>query len=73
MFKRKERRAKSRGKRGAQALTSVGHHLTFRAEVMPGKEAIKRTFIVERVLPNGRVELIGLSGEHAITEFERVP
>ncbi len=49
----------------------VGLQLTFRAELMPGREPIKRTFAVARMLANGRVELIGLEGQHAITEFER--
>ncbi len=47
--------------------------LTFRAELMPGKEAVERTFTVGRVLSNGRVELIGLIGQHTLTEFEPVP
>jgi hypothetical protein len=44
--------------------------LTFRAEVMPGRETAQRTFTVANVHPNGRVELIGLAGQHARTEFE---
>ncbi len=50
-----------------------GMRLTFRAELMPGREALERTFIVGRVLANGRVELVGLGGQHAITEFEAMP
>ncbi len=44
--------------------------LTFRAELMPGRVTMERTFIVARVLANGRVELSGLSGQHARKEFE---
>lgn len=44
--------------------------LTFRAELMPGREPLERTFTVESVLTNGRVELIGLAGQHAEREFE---
>ncbi len=44
--------------------------LTFRAEVMPGRERDQRTFTVACVLVNGRVELSGLFGQHAETEFE---
>jgi hypothetical protein len=44
--------------------------LTFRAEVMPGRESDRRTFTVARVLSNGRVELSGLLGQHAEAEFE---
>ena len=48
----------------------VGTRLTFRAELMPGRESNERTFEVTRVLTNGRVELMNLTGQHAITEFE---
>lgn len=44
--------------------------LTFRAEVMPGRESDQRTYTVARVLANGRVELSGLIGQHAEAEFE---
>jgi hypothetical protein len=47
--------------------------LTFRAEVMPGREPDERTFEIERVLASGRIELMNLLGEHALTEFEPVP
>jgi hypothetical protein len=50
--------------------TSVGSRLTFRAEVMPGREPTERTFLVARVLASGRVELVGLMGQHTKTEFE---
>jgi hypothetical protein len=49
---------------------SAGMRLIFRAEVMPGRETIDRTFEVARVLANGRVELVSLQGQHALTEFE---
>lgn len=51
---------------------SVGMRLTFRAEVMPGRERDRRTFTVARVLANGRVELSGMFGQHAEAEFEAV-
>jgi hypothetical protein len=44
--------------------------LTFRAEVMPGRDGNERTFTVLRVHTNGRVELIGLVGQHTAAEFE---
>jgi hypothetical protein len=47
--------------------------LTFRAELMPGREPLERTFEVARVLANGRIELANLQGQHAITEFEPLP
>ena len=46
--------------------------VTFRAELMPGKLKEERTFIIEKVLPNGRVLLEGFSGEHRESEFEPV-
>ncbi|MEK7724588.1 MAG: hypothetical protein AAB336_09595 [Acidobacteriota bacterium] len=44
----------------------------FRAELMPGKHREERTFIIEKVLPNGRVILIGFAGEHRESEFEPI-
>jgi hypothetical protein len=52
---------------------AVGQLMTFRAEVMPGRETDERTFEVERVLSSGRVELANLQGEHTLTEFEPLP
>ncbi|MDT7604282.1 MAG: hypothetical protein QOF61_2279 [Acidobacteriota bacterium] len=52
------------------ATTMAGARLTFRAELMPGRSAIERTFQVARVLAGGRVELAGMGGQHAMTEFE---
>jgi hypothetical protein len=52
------------------ATTMAGEPLTFRAELMPGRDAAERTFRVARVLASGRVELKELGGQHAMTEFE---
>jgi len=49
---------------------TIGTRLTFRAEVMPGRESGERTFKVARVLASGRVELSEIFGQHAETEFE---
>lgn len=46
--------------------------ITFRAEIMPGKNRDERTFQIREVLRNGRVTLHGFSGEHRETEFEPV-
>lgn len=46
--------------------------ITFRAELMPGKNRQERTFKVEKVLPNGRVILQDFVGEHRESEFEPV-
>lgn len=47
-----------------------GMSVTFRAELMPGRDRAERAFTVAEVLPSGRVTLEGFSGEHAETEFE---
>ena|SRR5262249_50850641 len=49
-----------------------GMKVTFRAELMPGRDASERTFQVADLLPSGRVRLNGVSGEHAEKEFEKV-
>ena len=56
--------------RPAPAL-SAGMSLTFRAEVMPGRERLDRTFQVTKVLANGRIELAELEGQHSLAEFEQ--
>ena len=65
-------RSGARGRRPADTLggVSAGTRLTFRAEVMPGRGGDERTFTVGRVLAGGRVELIGMGGQHAVAEFE---
>jgi len=49
-----------------------GMIVTFRAELMPGRERPERTFRVKELLPSGRVLLQGASGEHTATEFESI-
>ena len=49
-----------------------GMPVTFRAEVMPGRDRNQRTFLVRELLPSGRGSLHGVEGEHAEKEFERV-
>lgn len=44
--------------------------ITFRAEIMPGKNREERTFRINEVLRNGRVTLYGFEGEHRESEFE---
>lgn len=73
MFKRKARPPRRRRRKLPSVVSvwaSVGARVTFRAEVMPGRDRAERTFTVARVLSNGRIELTGLTGEHAETEFE---
>jgi hypothetical protein len=74
MLKGKRRRLRaSRDLQSVLRSPAAGMLLTFRAEVMPGRETLERTFEVSRVLANGRVELRNLQGQHAITEFEPLP
>ena|SRR5262252_7664229 len=47
-----------------------GMQVTFRAELMPGRDRAARTFRVKELLPNGRVLLHEVNGEHAQREFE---
>jgi len=49
-----------------------GMPVTFRAEVMPGRDRNQRTFLVKELLPSGRVSLQDADGEHAEKEFEPV-
>src|SRR5215510_3433057 len=71
-------------KRHVQALTSKrqrhagdvwarpGMTVTFRAELMPGRDREDRTFKVKELLASGRVSLHGVDGEHTETEFEPI-
>lgn len=49
-----------------------GMRVTFRAELMPGRDSDDRTFQVRELLPSGRVLLHGVDGEHTETEFEPI-
>src|SRR5260370_38591556 len=57
-------------KRGVAVWARPGMIVTFRAELMPGREREERTFRVKELLPSGRVSLQGFAGEHTVTEFE---
>ena len=46
--------------------------VTFRAEIMPGRNREERTFRVKDVLSNGRVTLHEFAGEHLKNEFEAI-
>ena len=47
-----------------------GMIVTFRAELMPGRDREKRTARIKELLPSGRVTLHEIAGEHAQNEFE---
>lgn len=67
--KRKPMRAE---KRVGDVWARPGMLVTFRAELMPGREREERTFRVKELLSSGRVSLQGVDGEHAEKEFEPV-
>jgi hypothetical protein len=71
--RRLKERPAARKQQPAISTPAAGMLLTFRAEVMPGRETDQRTFEVARVLTSGRIELANLQGEHALTEFESLP
>ena len=68
---RLRKRQRQKVKRLAAPPAKVGTALTFRAEIMPGKDRLARTFHVMKVLANGRIELAELEGQHSLAEFER--
>ena len=47
-----------------------GMLVTFRAELMPGRDRAERTFRVVEFLPSERVLLENFAGEHGRQEFE---
>lgn len=49
-----------------------GMAVTFRAELMPGRDRDERTFLVKELLPSGRVSLQDVDGEHAEKEFDPI-
>ena len=61
----------SAGKAG-DVWARPGMMVTFRAELMPGREREERTFRVNELLPSGRVSLHGVDGEHVEREFEPI-
>ena len=65
---------KSNRKRRRRVLesswTRPGMTVTFRAELMPGRDADQRSYKVMHLLPSGRVLLDRVTGEHAQKEFE---
>ena len=67
--RRQRRREKSRV---ADMWARPGMKVVFRAELMPGRDASERTFLITSLLPSGRVLLEGATGEHAQREFEPI-
>ena len=68
----KKRAAKRREAAKADRWARPGMIVTFRAELMPGRDASERTYRVKSLLPSDRVLLDGVAGEHNRNEFERI-
>ena len=66
------RRNMHEAKRIGDVWARPGMSVTFRAELMPGRDRIERTFRVKELLVSGRVSLQGADGEHAEKEFEPI-
>ena len=59
-------------KKGGDVWARPGMPVTFRAELMPGRDRTQRTFMVKELLSSGRVSLHDADGEHAEKEFEPI-
>ena len=75
-FLTKKKRMGTKQQRAADNAASVwarpGMTVTFRAELMPGRDREHRTVHVKELLPSGRVTLHEIAGEHAQKEFDPV-
>lgn len=67
-----KRRNMHEPKQASGVWARPGMLVTFRAELMPGRDRDERTFRVKELLSSGRVSLHGVNGEHAEKEFEPV-
>ena len=76
-YLRKKKRMGNRGRSAGKKVTAVwarpGMTVTFRAELMPGRDREQRTARVKELLPSGRVLLYEVAGEHAEKEFDPIP
>ena len=66
---RREERNEGR-ERALDRWARPGMSVTFRGELMPGRQRAERTFRVAELLSSGRVRLEGVAGEHTEHEFE---
>jgi len=70
---KKNQRGKRRAKdHPASVWARPGMTVTFRAELMPGRDREQRTASVKKLLPSGRVLLHEVEGEHGQGEFEPI-
>ena len=76
LLKGRKRAASGRGRvekdAGRDRWARPGMSVTFRGELMPGRQRAERTFRVVELLPSGRVRLDGVAGEHTEHEFEQL-
>jgi hypothetical protein len=56
----------------ANVWARPGMTVTFRAELMPGRDREQRTARVKQLLPSGRVLLDEVAGEHGQGEFDPI-
>ncbi|HEY8184628.1 MAG TPA: hypothetical protein VIF64_01085 [Pyrinomonadaceae bacterium] len=70
--KRKGPISRRAANRPANVWARPGMIVTFRAELMPGRDREQRTARVKELLPSGRVTLHEIAGEHAQREFDPV-
>jgi hypothetical protein len=68
-WKRNDRRVH---RKASDVWARPGMPVTFRAELMPGRDRQQRTFLVKELLSSGRVSLHDVDGEHAEKEFEPI-
>lgn len=66
------KRKKVEPKRVGDVWARPGMPVTFRAELMPGRDRHERTFVVKELHSSGRVSLHDADGEHAEKEFEPI-
>jgi hypothetical protein len=66
------KRMKTKSAPLADRWARPGMLVTFRAELMPGRDSSERTYRVLELLPSDRITLDGVAGEHMRNEFERV-
>ena len=68
----RKRNNRSVERKASDVWARPGMQVTFRAELMPGRDRQQRTFLVNELLSSGRVSLRGVDGEHAEKEFEPI-
>lgn len=75
-YLKRKKRMEPKDQRGATNPASrwarPGMIVTFRAELMPGRDREERTARVKQLLPSGRVLLHEVAGEHAQKEFDPI-